>query len=145
VAIATVRAFLEASRATRVAVALDAPGDAAVLLECEPGGPLELTTDGGTTVVAPEATQGVAPLPVEAPLAPPATALTVDPLMGEIHAPVGVVASLVDGVLALARALGGRTVASAEFATSDPEVPLTLAAREGDRAVAAAGDAQFEL
>ena len=145
IAIATVRTFLEASRATRVVVLLEGPGGTAVMLEAMPGAPLELTTEAGTFAVVPGAVDGVAPLPVEAPLAPPPSALGVDTVAGEIHAPIGVVPSLADGVLALARAFGGRTVASAEFATRDPEVPLTLAARDGEGVVAAAGDEQFTL
>ena len=145
IAIATVRTFLEASRAARVVVVLEAPGGTSVMLEAEPGAPLELTTEAGTFEVAPGAVDGVAPLPVEAPLAPPASALGVDLVAGEIHAPIGVVPSLADEVLALARAFGGRTVASAEFATRDPDVPLTLAARDGEGVVAAAGDEQFRL
>jgi hypothetical protein len=52
---------------------------------------------------------------------------------------------LADSVLALARAFGGLTVATAEFATSDPELPITFAAREGEPVVLGAGDAQYEL
>ena len=48
-------------------------------------------------------------------------------------------------MLALAKAFGGLTVATAEFATRDPELPITFAAREGERVVLGAGDAQFEL
>ena len=42
-------------------------------------------------------------------------------------------------------AFGGLTVATAEFATDDPELPITFAAREGEPVVLAAGDAHFEL
>ena len=49
------------------------------------------------------------------------------------------------GVLALARAFGGRSVATADFATRDPELPVTIAAREGEPLVLAAGDHRFVL
>ena len=52
---------------------------------------------------------------------------------------------LKDAVLALAGVFGGLTVASAEFATNDPETPITLAARVGEPVVLGAGDAQYEL
>jgi hypothetical protein len=52
---------------------------------------------------------------------------------------------LATALKALARTLGGRSVATARFATRDPDLPITLAAREGERVVLAAGDAQFEL
>ena len=47
--------------------------------------------------------------------------------------------------MALAKAFGGLTVATAEFATHDPGLPITFAAREGERVVLQAGDDQFEL
>ena len=55
----------------------------------------------------------------------PASALSADPETGELAAPLGSVQLLADSVLALARALGGRSVATATFATRDPELPLT--------------------
>ncbi len=145
VAIATVRAFTEASGAERVAVALDTGTGDAVLLDCLPGAPLELTAGQETFSVPPDATEGIEPLPVQAPLAPPGSAIVLDAEAGEVHAPIGVLPSLADGLLALARALGGRTVASADFATREPGRPLTLAARKGERVVVAVGDRHFEL
>ena len=65
----------------------------------------------------------------------PASALSADPETGELAAPLGSVQLLADSVLALARALGGRSVATATFATRDPETPLTVAAREGEPVV----------
>jgi hypothetical protein len=48
-------------------------------------------------------------------------------------------------VLTLARAFGGRSVATATFATRDPDLPLTVAAREGDPIVLDIGGRQFAL
>jgi hypothetical protein len=48
-------------------------------------------------------------------------------------------------VLGLAAAFGGRSVATADFATRDPELPITIAAREGEPLVLAAGDRRFVL
>ncbi len=145
VAIATVRAFTEASGAERVAVVLDTGSAEAVMLECLPGAPLGLSAGEETFAIPPDATEGIAPLPVKAPLAPPGSAIEVDAERGEIHAPIGVLPSLAAGLLALARALGGRTVAAADFATREPGRPLTLAAREGEGVMVAVGDQQFEL
>jgi hypothetical protein len=55
------------------------------------------------------------------------------------------VAHLADAVLALARAFGGRTVASADFATRDPAVPLTIAAREGEPVLLSLAGRHFAL
>jgi hypothetical protein len=52
---------------------------------------------------------------------------------------------LAEVVLALARAAGGRSVATVDFPTRDPELPLTIAAREGEPIVLAIGDRQFLL
>lgn len=139
-ALATIRAYAEASGAERVAVLLDAGGEA-VVVECEPGGALDVIV-GEERVIA--ETQAVA-IDLEVRRAPPATAIELDLVQGEILAPVGVVAALADGILALAVALGGRTVASADFPTRDPELALTVAAREGEGVVFAAGDEQFDF
>ena len=92
----------------------------------------------GTPVTAPPR-----PLPELRP--PPPSALTIDPGSGEIEAPLGVVTNLARAVLGLAAAFGGRSVATADFATRDPEMPITIAAREGEPLVLAAGDRRFVL
>jgi hypothetical protein len=76
---------------------------------------------------------------------PPPTALTIDPDTGELEAPLGAVTNLARGVRGLAAAFGGRSVATADFATRDPELPITIAAREGEPLVLAAGDRRFVL
>lgn len=137
-ALATIRAFAEGSGAERVAALIDA-GDAAVPVECEPFGRLDAILGDERVALAPRA----AAAPLEIPLAPPGTAIELDLVQEEILAPLGVVAALADGVLALARVLGGRSVATADFPTRDPALPLTVAAREGEGVVLAAGDLQF--
>lgn len=139
------RAFGEDSGAERVAVLLDG-GDAPALVEWLPGAPVEVTVREVVHEVPAEAVAGVASSAVAVRRAPPGTAIELDVEGERILAPVGVVAALADGVLALALALGGgRTVATADFPTSDPERPLTLAAREGEGVVAAMGEVQFAL
>jgi hypothetical protein len=83
------------------------------------------------------------PLPDVRP-APP-TAISFDPETGELEAPLGVVATLGRAVLGLAEAFGGRSVATADFRTREPDLPLTIAAREGDPLVVAAADRRFVL
>ena len=75
----------------------------------------------------------------------PASALQADPETGELAAPLGSVQLLADSVLALARAFGGRSVATATFATRDPGVPVTLAARDGEPVVLDLAGRQFTL
>jgi len=145
VAVATVRRFADDSGATRMTVLLDRGEGEPAVLDCAAGQPLSLTLGEDEFAIAPGATRGVAPLDVDVPRAAPATAVEADPETGAVTAPLGVMPALADGLLALARALGGRSVVSAEFPTRDPAHPLTLAARDGEPVVLAVGEEQFEL
>jgi hypothetical protein len=140
VAVATVRAFAERSGAERVVLLLDEGPATPTLIELTAAG-LEIVAEGQP-----------APEPPPAPSAPlpeirraPASALSIDPEHGELEAPIGTVVHLAEVVLALARAAGGRSVATVDFSTRDPELPLTIAAREGEPIVLAIGDRQFLL
>lgn len=145
-AAATVRAFAERSRAERVVLLVDLGEERApAMIDCAPGGELELTDEGALWRVPAEVDVGAEPRSLPDLRPPPATALALDPVTGELEAPLGAVANLAGGVLALARAFGGRSVATADFATRHPEMPLTIAAREGEPIVVAAGDHRFEL
>jgi len=144
-AVATVRAFAERSRAERVVLLLDAGGAPATMVDCDADGSVEVT-DGSEAGVLDAATPVLAPArPLPELRPPPPTALHLDPATGELEAPLGAVANLARGVLALAGAFGGRSVASADFPTRDPETLLTIAAREGEPFVVAAGDRRFVL
>jgi hypothetical protein len=145
-AVATVRAFAERSGAERVVLLVD-PGDGstATMLDCARSGTLELT-DGDTTWQVPAATRvDVPPRAFPDLRPPPSTALAVDPDSGELEAPLGVIDNLGQAVLGLAAAFGGRSVATADFATRDPQLPITIAAREGEPLVLAAGNRRFVL
>jgi hypothetical protein len=143
--LATLQVFAEHSLATRVAVLLDAgDGVTSTLLEYEPGEPPAITEGEATYLVPPEALDGVSPLPMLPPRSVPASAIDVDVEQGEVSAPIGAVSALGLAVLELARVMGGRSVATADFATRDGE-PLTIAAREGEPLILALGDTQFEL
>jgi hypothetical protein len=144
-AVATVRAFAERSRAERVVLLVDDGDGPATMLDCEPGGALELTDASGAWTVAADAVVDAQPRPLPDLRPPPPTALSFDPESGELEAPLGAVANLGRAVLGLAVAFGGRSVATADFATRDPAMPLTIAAREGEPLVLAAGDRRFVL
>jgi hypothetical protein len=112
-----------------------------VLLDREPPLMVEWLEDGTLAVTEGEATRpaavprGATPLALPDVRAVPASALSADPETGELAAPLGAVQHMVDSVLALARVLGGRTVATATFATRDPATPLIVAARAGEPVV----------
>ena len=145
-AIATVRAFAARSEALRVVLIVDRGAeDAPAMLDAAPGGAIELTDEGEAHAVP-------AGMPVPAPpralpeIRPaPSSALRADPITGELAAPIGAIANLGHAVLGLARAFGGRSVATAEFATQDPDLPMTIVAREGEPLLLAVGDGRFEL
>jgi len=144
VALATLQDFAARTGADRVVALLDRGDDAPpVLVERLEDGALQVTEDADPVIAAPD--------PAAVPLAlgdlrpVPASAMTADPETGELAAPIGSVQMLADAVLALARVLGGRSVATATFATRDPELPLTVAAREGEPIVLDIGGRQFAL
>ncbi len=140
------RAFSERSRAERVVLLVDLGGERSpAMIDCAPGGDLELTDEGALWRVPAGVDIDVEPRPLPDLRPPPPSALALDPDTGELEAPLGAVANLAGGVLALARAFGGRSVATADFATRNPSLPLTIAAREGEPIVVAAGDHRFEL
>ena len=144
VAVATVAAFGDRAGAERVVLVLDQGEDAEpVLVECLPGKRLELTEGDETRAVVPAPDMPPAALPELRP--PPPTALQADPETGELAAPLGAVAHLAEAVLALAEAFGGRSVASVDFATRDPDVPLTIAARDGEPVLLAMGGRHFAM
>jgi hypothetical protein len=139
-AIATARAFQQSADALRVVLILEP----ATMIDVAPGEDIEITEDDTlSTIPADTPLPEPKPLPEVRPA--PATAIAIDVETGQLSAPLGTIDHLAGAVLGLASAFGGLTVASAEFATSDPHTPITLAAREGERVVLAAGDAQFEL
>jgi hypothetical protein len=141
-AVATVRAFADAANAQRVAAVLD--GAQPALVEWAAGEPLQVT-EGETTHEIPDGVPLGPPLGFAEVRPAPASAVAVDPEAGELAAPVGAISNLAEGVLSLAKAFGGRSVATADFATRDPELLLTIAARAGEPILVALGDRQFEL
>ena len=139
VVLATVQDFADRAGAERVVVLLDA--EPPVMVERAEDGTLRLTRGEETSAAVPA--RGAAPLSLPGLRAVPASSLSADPETGELAAPLGAIQHLVDSVLALARALGGRSVATATFATRDPEAPLTVAAREGEPVVLDIAGRQF--
>ena len=145
-ALATVRAFAERADALRVVLLVDnGDQDLPAMLDRSADGSVELSHDGSTWTI-PAAT----PVPARPRDLPdirpaPSSAMRADPVTGELAAPIGAIANLGEAVLGLARAFGGRSVATAEFGTHDPELPMTIVARDGEPLLLAVGDGRFEL
>jgi hypothetical protein len=144
-AAATVRAFAQRSGAERVVLLVDVGDGEAVMLDCDAVGALEVTDAGGAWRVPAGASVEAQPRPLPELRPPPPTAIAIDPETGELEAPLGAVTNLGRAVLGLAGAFGGRSVATADFATRDPAMPITIAAREGEPLVLAAGERRFVL
>jgi hypothetical protein len=143
VALATLHDFAARTGAERVVALLDRGDEAPpVLVERLEDGALQVTEDADPVAVA---APGVPPHPLPGLRAVPSTAMSADPDTGELAAPIGSVQLLAESVLALARAFGGRSVATATWATRDPDVPLTVAAREGEPIVLDIAGRHFAL
>jgi hypothetical protein len=145
-AIATVRDFAARAGAERVIALVDRGEDhEPAMLECAGDGDIQLTDDGRTWVIPAAAPSPAPPRPLPEVRPAPASSITADPETGELSAPLGAVANLARAVLELARTFGGRSVATADFPTRDPALPITIAAREGEPLLLAVGDGRFVL
>jgi hypothetical protein len=145
-AVATVRDYAQRAGALRVVLLVDrGEPEPPLMVECDDEHNVALT-DGDEVVTIPAQLSTQAP-PRTLPeiRATPPTAIEMDLQTGDLQAPLGAIEHLAGTLQALARAFGDRSVASADFATRDPETPITLAAREGEPAVLAAGDYEYTL
>ena len=141
VALASVAELARRAGAQRVVLLVDEGDDAEATMVEWADGALELTEAGITETVAELAQVALAALPDVTPVPP--SALTVDAETGELAAPIGVLAAMAGAIVALAGAFGGRSVATAEFATREPDQPFMLAAREGEPVIAQLGGETF--
>ena len=145
-AIATLRAYAEGAQAERVVLLVDRGDDnPPAMLDRAADGTIELTDGDETVTIAAGALVPAEPRRLPELRPAPSSSLRADPATGELAAPIGAIANMATGVLGLARAYGGRSVASADFATQDPDLPMTIVAREGEPLLLAVGDGRFEL
>jgi hypothetical protein len=144
-ALATVRAFAERSGAERVVLLVDRGDADTVMVDRASDGTIEVTQGESTWTVKEGEPVPAGPRPLPDIRPAPSSSLRADPATGELIAPIGAVANLSQSVLGLARAFGGRSVASADFATHDPDLPMTIVARDGEPLLLAVGDGRFEL
>lgn len=138
------REFLHRSGALRaVAVVEGLTGDETAIVDCARLSPVEVTIGGRTVhvphAIALDADQLTVP---EVRQLPP---FDVDRESGEIAATLGGVEHLAGGVRELARVLGGRSVALAQFETTTPDLPLSISARSDEPLVVAIGEDEYEM
>ena len=122
---------------------VQAIGEAAapVVVDCDGAGGVEVEEGGEVRELT--AVSGAAPLARVHVHALPA--MDVDPHGGEVTGTIGGLQHLAGAVGELAAALGGRSVATVQFATSDADAPLAVSARAGEPPVFALGDETFAL
>lgn len=139
----TLRRFVHAAGALEATLLLDQGEAAPLVVECPAAGPVLLAE--AEAVVQLDADRLAAeplPLPEAKPLGP----FEVDAVRAEITAPLGGVEHQARAVRDLAGLFPGRSVLSVAFATSEPETPLTIAARAGEPLVLGlGGEEQFEM
>jgi hypothetical protein len=140
---ATLRAFVARSAALRGVVLLDrGQGAPPAVLDCDVDGTVEVEERGAVrTLAGTDVAADPLPLPEIRALPP----MDVDPQRGEVIGMIGGLQHLTDAVGALAAVLGGRSVATVQFETTDPRAPLAVSARPGEPAVLALGDEPFAL
>jgi hypothetical protein len=125
--VVALREFLHHANAVRAVGIVARDGEGPAIVDCGRLAPIEVDL-GDRLVHLPHAIE----LDSEAPVFPDVrhmAAFQVNAVAGEIAAPIGAVAHLADAVIALAAELGGRNVAMAQWATTDPDAPLGITAR----------------
>jgi hypothetical protein len=136
---ATLRGFLDACGGERASALLDRGEEPALLVEAAAGGVAEVSEGEETRLLL--AAADALPLPHVHAFPP----LEVDAARAEVTAPMGAVAHLAGAVLELVARLGGRSVLTVEWATTDPGTPFAVAARSGDPVVLAVGRETFPM
>ena len=139
---ATLRDFVARAGALRAVALLDRGRDAAPLVvDCGADGAAEVDDAGKVRRLPPAADA----TPLSAPHVRPLPPMDVDAGSGEVTGTIGGLQHLATAVGELAAALGGRSVATVQFATTDPDTPLAVSARAGEAPVVALGDRTFTL
>lgn len=139
--VATLRDVLHRSGALRVVAVVDA--DETAVVDVGRLTPVEVQI-GERIVHLPHAIElDAEPLGlIEARQLPP---FEVNSITGEVIGTIGGLEYVADVARGLAGLLGRRSVAMIQVATTSPELPLSVTAREGEPVVVTIGDEAFEL
>lgn len=136
----TLRAFLHDSGALRVAAIVETHE---AVVDVGRLAPIEVTDPTGIRHLPHAIELEAEPLlrPRVAQLPP----FDVDAEQGTVIGTMGGLDMMAQALLELSGAFGGRSVALAQFATSTPDLQLTLTARPGERVLVTIGETEFEL
>jgi hypothetical protein len=142
--VATLRELLVRADALRAVLLLDRGDDAPPLVvDLDAAGELEVAEGEAVSTLALADFATTAPL--ELPPVHPLPSVEVDPVAGQITAPLGTVERTAGGIRAAAHLFGARSVLTVAFATSDPDEPLFIAARGDEPVVISLGGQEWEL
>jgi hypothetical protein len=142
--VATLREFVLRTEALRAVLLLDRGEEStALVIDLDAAGELEVAEGDDVRAVSLDHLATAAPL--ELPPVHPLPAIEVDPVAGQLTAPLGTVERTADGVRATARLFGERSVLTAAFPTNDPDEPLFIAARGEEPFVLSLGGQEWEL
>lgn len=72
-------------------------------------------------------------------------AMDVDAAQGQVTGTIGGLHLLAEAISGIAALVGGRSVVAADYETTNPEVPLGIAARPGEPVVVLLGEDEFVL
>jgi hypothetical protein len=143
--IVALREWLHATSALEAQGVIDrGPDEPAALITVGRAMPIEVV-DGDRTVHLPHGVELDVDQKPEFRHVPQLPPFEVDAEEGVITGALGGLPALAESVEALAEQLGGRSVALGFFPTTDPEMPVAIAARRGDETIVALGEQQFTL
>jgi hypothetical protein len=143
--VVTLREFLHRANAVQVQAVVDRGSEEPpALVSCGRLEPIEVVR-GDHVVHLPHGVELEPAPPEDLPSVPALPPFEVDDEAGTITGPLGGVEAVARAVEFLAAHLGGRSVALAFYPTTSPELPLGIAARNGEPTVLSIGEQQFEL
>jgi hypothetical protein len=140
---ATLRAFIARAGALTAIALLDRAGLPPVVVDVTADGPIEVLEGDDALVLGAEAFADAEPLAI--PDIRPLPPMDVDAASGKVVGLPGALGHQAAAVRELASLLPGRSAVTVGFASSDPDVPVFIAAREGEPAVVSLGQEQFAL
>ena len=143
--IVALREFLHATSALEAQGMVDRGDEAPpALVTVARAMPVEVV-DGTRTVHLPHGVEldvKATPQFTQVPQLPP---FEVDAVEATVSGALGGLPALAEAVEQLAEHLGGRSVALAFFPSTDPEMPVAIAARRGEQTILSLGEEQFTL
>ena len=142
--VATLREFLHTANAVQVQAVVDRTPDSPALVSCGRLEPIEVVR-GNEVVHLPHGVDLAVAPPADLPAVPALPPFEVDAEAGAITGPLGGVEAVARAVEGLATFLPERSVAVAFYPTTEPDLPLGIAARVGEPVVLSIGEQQFNL